>query len=229
MRLPAAPVALMAASAASLFLGFTVLGDVVAGFILYYLACCIGLPLAELLVLRRLRPGDLPRVLGLGRLTRGNLALGLAAGTGMLVLMLAALVLLREPVFGDGTIMATLASWGAGGDRLVPVFLVMVTFNGVVEELFWRGYLHERLSGLGNRLLANALPAACFGLQHVFVVSSLVRDPWITALFLAGITGAGAAWAFLRERSGSLWPSLLSHVMVTAGYMGAFGLMSPAA
>lgn len=223
---PAGALAAMLASASSLFVGFTVLRSAVAGFALYYLVCCVGIPLFDFLFLRRAAGRDIPALVGLGTMRRSHLLLGLGAGGAMVAIMLAALAILRGPVFGDGTIMAALARWGVDRDRLPAVFAVMLAFNGAVEEFFWRGYLHGSLSAMADRRLAGALPTLFFGCQHVFVVSAIVRDPAVVALFIAGITGAGAAWAFMRERSRSLLPCVVSHMMVTAGYMGAFYLMS---
>lgn len=140
----------------------------------------------------------------------------------MVAAMLLALLLLRDRIFADGRILAALQGWGVPREGLALVFVVMLAFNGALEECFWRGYLHERLGGLRGRAAALALPTLVFGGQHFFVVSTIVADPWIVALFLAGITGAGAVWAFIRERCGRLLPAVLSHMVVTAGYMLVF-------
>jgi uncharacterized protein len=216
------PLLLMLASAASLFLGFWVLRSALAGFLLYYLLCCLLLPALDVLVLRRVPLRLLPASLGLRRLSRRELGLGLGSGLLMSAAMLAALALFRGLVFGDGRIRETLAGWGVSGRNLVLVYLVMLAFNGVVEELFWRGFLHGRLAALPSRLLALGLPALLFASQHLFVLSRLVADPALVALFLAGIFGAGLVWGLLRERSGSVVPCALSHALVTASYMGAF-------
>lgn len=221
MKKYAAPLVMMLASAFSLFLGFKVLRSVVAGFALYYLVCCIGLPLVDLLFARRLGPRRIAAAIGLAKPRRHELLVGLVSGLAMDAIMVAALALFRDRVFANGSVQATLELWGAGGSNLVLVFLVMLAFNGALEELFWRGYLHEKFSGMEKRLAALAIPSLFFGLQHVFVISSLVADPALVALFVFGITGSGAIWAFIRERWGLL-SSVLSHVLVTAGYMAAF-------
>jgi uncharacterized protein len=231
------PIAFMAASAASLFLGFTILRSAFAGFVLYYLACCLVLPALDILVLRGLprrgkpRPGTplrrVPALLGLVAPRRSDIALGLGSGVAMAAAMLAALALFKGSIFSDGRIQSVLRAWGASGQNLALVYIVMLAFNGAVEELFWRGYLHGKLEALPNRLAALGLPTFFFGAQHVFVVSSLVADPALVALMLLGILGAGAAWSALRERTGSVVPCVLSHALVTAGYMGALCWFSP--
>jgi membrane protease YdiL (CAAX protease family) len=222
------PLAFMAASSLSLFLGFTLLRSALAGFVLYYLACCLALPALDILVLRGTPPRLVPALLGLKAPRRADVALGLGSGAAMTAAMLIALAFLKESVFGDGRIQSVLGLWGASGRNLALVYVVMLAFNGAVEELFWRGFLHERLGAIPNRLFALGLPTLFFGAQHLFVVSSLVADPALVALLLLGILGAGAVWALLRERTRSVLPCILSHVLVTAGYMGALSWFGPA-
>jgi membrane protease YdiL (CAAX protease family) len=50
-------------------------------------------------------------------------------------------------------------------------------------------------------------------------IQALVPVPWLAALMLAAVFGAGVGWAWLRERTGSVWPALLSHGAATTAYM----------
>jgi membrane protease YdiL (CAAX protease family) len=225
----APPIAAMLASAASLFLGFWVLRSAAWGFALYYLVCCLGIPFFDLVLKRGLPPRRLPGALGFGKPRGRELALGLGSGAAMVAIMLVALVLLRDRVFGSGEVEAALSSWGVPREYLALLCAVMLALNGAAEEFFWRGYLHERLAFLSKRYLAVGLSTFFFGAQHLFVISSIVRDPAVVSLFLFGITGAGAIWGYMRERSGSLVPCVLSHMMVTAGYLGIFLYYSSAA
>jgi membrane protease YdiL (CAAX protease family) len=227
MKRLAVPLAAMAASAASLFLSFTVLKSAIAGFVLYHLLCCIVLPAADFLVLKKASPRSVAALLGFRKPWRRDLALGLGLGAFMAAVMILALSFLRAGVFESGKIHEALGEWGVSGRNMVLVYIVMIAFNGAVEELFWRGYLYERLRFLPNRFLALGLPAFFFGAQHLFVISRLVADPALIALFLLGILGAGAVWSVLREHSAGILPCLVSHVMVTAGYMGALFFFSP--
>lgn len=227
MSVFALPLIAMAASAAALFLGFMALRSAVAGFVLYYLACCLVLPAADFLALRKISPRRIPGLLGLRRPTRADLAAGFAAGAAMAAPMLVVLALFKGAVFGDGRVHSVLISWGASDRNMATIYIVMLAFNGAVEELFWRGYLHERLKALPNRFLALGLPTFFFGAQHVFVVSSLVANRAVVGLFLVGILGAGAIWSYMRERIGSVIPCVVSHMIVTAGYMGALFFLAP--
>jgi membrane protease YdiL (CAAX protease family) len=41
----------------------------------------------------------------------------------------------------------------------------------------------------------------------------------VAVLFMAAIFAAGFGWGWLREKTGSVWPALLSHAGATVGYM----------
>ena len=159
MKKLAVPIILMLASAVSLFLGFTVLRSAFAGFALYYLLCCITLPLLDILVLRKIPARCIPELLGFSPPKKKDIVLGVWAGLAMAAAMLVALVVFRDVVFGDGRIGAVLKGWGASGKNAVVVYIVMLVFNGALEELFWRGYLYDRLRAMPNRFLALGLPA----------------------------------------------------------------------
>ncbi len=222
MKKVAIPIVFMAASALSLFVAFILLRSASMGFVLYYLVCCLGLPALELLAVRKVPPRGILELLGLDGPGRRGIAIGLGSGLGMAAIMLSALAAFSRQVFGDGRILSVLRGWGVSGNNMAFVYLVMLAFNGAVEEIFWRGFLYDRLRSLPNRIFALGLPVFFFGAQHYFVVSRLVSDPALLGLILFGILGAGAIWSLIRELTRSVVPCVISHAIVTAGYMGAF-------
>jgi len=97
-----------------------------------------------------------------------------------------------------------------GWERLIECarpWWAFVTYSLVVnafcEEYLWRGFLLPK-TGI-------AWGAALFWLMHATAASvfvGLVAAVWVSlpALF------AGVAWGWMRQRFGSLWPSLLTHL-----------------
>ncbi len=79
--------------------------------------------------------------------------------------------------------------------------VVLALFSGFAEELVFRGALWPHLGLWGT----SALFAAC----HWAPIRSLRSYP----LFVLGV---GLLLGWLRERSGSLWPPILLHVVVNA-------------
>jgi membrane protease YdiL (CAAX protease family) len=97
--------------------------------------------------------------------------------------------------------------------------LVIVGLFCFAEEIGWRGYLLPLVQRDG-RPFAAARVGFLHGLWHlpiVFVVagSYLTDGPrWLTVpLFLAVLTTAGVLYGWLRDRTGSVWPAVVSHAV----------------
>jgi uncharacterized protein len=94
----------------------------------------------------------------------------------------------------------------SGGRALssLDLLLLLVLIAGVapfVEELFFRGMLYPLLRRRMGAPATIVLNAALFALIHVY------------PLLLPGLFVVGLFLAYLRERSGSIWPSVLLHAM----------------
>lgn len=88
--------------------------------------------------------------------------------------------------------------------ELVALLVLVAVVAPFAEELFFRGMLYPLLRARMGAAPAIVFNAALFAVAHVVVVL-------IPALFVVGLL-----LAYLRERSGSLWPSLLLHGMQNA-------------
>lgn len=83
-------------------------------------------------------------------------------------------------------------------------FALLVLVAGLVpfaEELLFRGMLYPLLRRRFSPLLAIPLNAAIFAVVHVI------------PLIIPGLFVVGLLLAYLRERSGSVWPSIFYHVL----------------
>jgi membrane protease YdiL (CAAX protease family) len=160
--------------------------------------------------------------LGLGRRELGSGArTGAAAGAcaAAAVLAAAAVPATRGFFLDDRAAAAT----GPGG---LAAGLARITFAAVPpEELTYRSALLGLWLGNGSPAAAVAWSSALFGLSHILPTRStmgqtalgrrLERRPLRQAAFVAGnvaVTGAaGAAFGWLRLRSGSVLAPLLAH------------------
>jgi membrane protease YdiL (CAAX protease family) len=84
-------------------------------------------------------------------------------------------------------------------------FVAILALGGLVipfaEELLFRGVLFGALRRYGP-VLAGLVSATVFGLAHV----------WPPLVLFAFVVGVVHAW--MRERSGSIWPAVVSHAVV---------------
>jgi membrane protease YdiL (CAAX protease family) len=97
------------------------------------------------------------------------------------------------------------------------LFNMIFTFG---EEFGWRGYLLPRLAPLGD-ISATLITGVLWGFWHAPLI--LLDDynypghPWLGILTMVVFTTSlGAVFAWLRFRSGSVWPSTLAHAAINA-------------
>jgi uncharacterized protein len=179
-------------------------------------------------------PSEWHLVLGLASAT-GALALGIAAGldaaglgltrssigpglrTGAIAFVAVAVVV---GVLGLAGILVDDTVDVSTGDMLLRSLVVIPVGTVFVEEVVFRGVLHGLLADIASETSALFLAAGLFGLWHVFPAwvdgattgSVEVGRTAAVAATLAATTAAGAAFGWLRVRSGSLIAPTLAHV-----------------
>jgi membrane protease YdiL (CAAX protease family) len=94
----------------------------------------------------------------------------------------------------------------SGGQALSPtqLFMLLILVAGLAplaEELFFRGMLYPLLRRRLGPAAAISINAGLFALAHFIPI------------LLPGLFIIGLALAYLRERSGSIWPCVLYHVI----------------
>jgi membrane protease YdiL (CAAX protease family) len=110
------------------------------------------------------------------------------------------------------------------------LFNMIFTFG---EEFGWRGYLLPRLAPLGGGWAA-LITGVIWGLWHAPLIVlygyNFPGHPWLGILgMIAFTTALSFVFAWLRFRSGSVWPSTLAHAAVNAQANIALLVLAPAA
>ncbi|HYX48423.1 MAG TPA: CPBP family intramembrane glutamic endopeptidase [Ktedonobacteraceae bacterium] len=107
--------------------------------------------------------------------------------------------------------------------QAVLAFTLAIPLNMIFtfgEEFGWRGYLLPRLSPLGG-VQAAIITGIVWGLWHTPVIVlngyNYPGHPWLGVLMMVIFTTAlSMIFAWLRFRSGSVWPSTLAHAALNA-------------
>lgn len=94
----------------------------------------------------------------------------------------------------------------------ISAVVVLAVLAPLAEELVFRGLLYGWLRGFLPFILTAILTSALFGLAH---------GEWAHAI-VAGILGM--ALAYMREKSGSLWPPIVAHVVNNLIAVGAVAI-----
>jgi membrane protease YdiL (CAAX protease family) len=97
-------------------------------------------------------------------------------------------------------------------------------FHSLLEEYYWRWFVFRQLRHLMAFWPAAMISAIAFTLHHVVVLGVYFKDaPWLIALFAGAIAIGGVFWAWLYNRSGSIFDPWLSHLLLDAGLFFGIG------
>lgn len=89
--------------------------------------------------------------------------------------------------------------------------------HSLMEEYYWRWFVFRRLRDFVSPNAAIAVSSLGFMAHHVIVLA--VYFGWtspVTYLFSAGVAVGGAVWAWIYQRSDSLYGPWFSHLLVDA-------------
>jgi CAAX protease family protein len=162
-----------------------------------------------------------------GTPSRGQRSRLLLAGALALVTALVTggfLVLTHDLFLAPDRLDATITGWGVSSKRVPAMLAVMGMLDAAAEELFWRGYIPGRVAWTrpdkaGSTVLTILLPAVLYASYHAVTIGHLVDKGEGAIIMTGGVLGAGVFWGWLRHRTGSVWPPLLSHAGAVLAYL----------
>lgn len=108
--------------------------------------------------------------------------------------------------------------------------LSTMTVIALTEEIGWRSYLLPRMQALLPRSRAAVAVGFLHGLFHlplILLTSTYdnVGSRWVVApMVVLSITAAGVFYAWLKDRSGSIWPVAFAHATVNV-FIDGLGLV----
>lgn len=153
----------------------------------------------------------------------GGLRLGLVSGVAVAVAtwLLYDELLRGTPLFSTavGRMRDRLLGFGLDNAWRYAVFgLFYCLVHSALEEYYWRWYVFGQLRRLVARWPAIWISAFGFMLHHVVLVGTLFGwRPGVTIVLSLSVPVAGAFWAWLYDRTGSLLGPWLSHLLVDVG------------
>lgn len=174
----------------------------------------LALPYVALAALAARRLGRKGALRPLLRFRPGDPSLGILFGAAMVV---AAWALARWLWPRGSVAHAWLARvFAVMGEQPGALALVGLVIMAALEELVWRGLVQTELSErLGPRRgwIAGAVLYAAAHLPALQTLADASAGP--NPLLVLAALGCGLCWAFLRERSGRLWPGMFAHAAFT--------------
>ena len=109
----------------------------------------------------------------------------------------------------------------ASPGRYTALASFLAVAHSLLEEYYWRWFVFGRLRRLVPLPAAIGLSSSAFMAHHVIVLGRFFpTDFWSAAVPLSlCIAIGGAFWAWLYDRSGSIYATWISHLLVDAAIM----------
>lgn len=181
-----------------IFIGLQLAGSVVVTFLLFY-SWLLGVPLID-----KAFPKERMKV------TKAALVLGIISGLLFFVFIYGGLSWLHVYLLDIEALRALLVDWGFTGPGEIGLVLVLLILNPVLEEVYWRGYMFEKLRVKGSAVHAISMTAAFYTLYHVLSVIHIFQAGY-TLVAVIPVLIAGLFWGYIRERTGSITAAIIGH------------------
>ena len=202
-----------------IFLGLQVISSVPVTFLLFY-SWLLLVPVVDGLFVKKGTPRETFSSLGFS-IQRNNVWTGLWTGFIFLFVILSGGYFFQSFLFDRADLSELLARWNFTGDFTGGLVLILMLINPVLEEMYWRGYMHDKLTRKYKPQTVILLTALFYSLYHLLSVIPLFAWPY-NVMMVVPVFLAGLIWGYMRQRHHSVVGSIISHVLADAGIMGIY-------
>ncbi|WP_422122299.1 CPBP family intramembrane glutamic endopeptidase [Planococcus sp. X10-3] len=187
-----------------MFIGLYLFENVAVTFLLFY-GWLLGVPL-----LGKAFPKERMQ------LSKQGLLIGIVSGVIFFIFIVGSMIWLHEYLLDRAELRSLLVAWGFIGPGEIGLVLVLLLLNPVLEEVYWRGYLFEKIRVEGSARKAITVTAAFYTLYHVLTVMQIFEVAF-TLIAVIPVLIAGLFWGYIRERTGSITATIIGHGLADLG------------
>ncbi|KGX85929.1 CPBP family intramembrane glutamic endopeptidase [Pontibacillus marinus] len=145
-----------------------------------------------------------------------SLKVGIWSGIIAFISIFGGLAWLQRYVIDVDDLLVLLKEWGFTGNIVLWLILILVVINPILEELYWRGFMHQKLSSRFNTYVVFLLTTTFYSLYHLLSVIPMFEWPWnvfsVIPVFLAGLF-----WSYMRQKWNTIIGGIVSHVLADLG------------
>lgn len=192
--------------AVMIFIGLQLMGNVVVTFFLFY-SWLFAVP-----ILDKAFPKD--RL----KMTKPALLIGILSGLLFFVFIFGGLSWLHHYLLDVEELRLLLVDWGFIGPGEIALVLVLLILNPILEEVYWRGYMYEKLRRKRSALYTISLTSVFYTLYHVLSVIHIFEGGYalvaVIPVFIAGLF-----WGYIREKTTSITAAIMGHFLADLGIM----------
>ncbi|WP_406866424.1 CPBP family intramembrane glutamic endopeptidase [Priestia megaterium] len=155
-------------------------------------------------------------------LTKKSLYVGTLSGVLCAAAIIGSSLLFSGKIFHVEDMQAVLQIWGFSGWKVTVLAVVLIFINPVLEEMYWRVYIQNKVKKHVSVLASSAVTSSFYTLYHVFIILPVFVFPF-NVISVIGVFSAGMMWAYIRERYG-IKGAIISHALADAAIMIVYGL-----
>lgn len=187
-----------------IFIGLQVLESVIIAFLLFY---------SWLLAVPMLAGGvHLDRF----KTTSRTVLLGFGSGLFFFLFIYGGLYWLHIYLIDIDQLRVLLLEWGFSPRVEIWLLLILLVVNPILEEVYWRGFIYEKLRRAGTARFAILMTSVFYTLYHLLSVIPIFNGFYgmvaVIPVFIAGLV-----WGYIRERTGSITATIIGHVLSDMG------------
>jgi membrane protease YdiL (CAAX protease family) len=197
--------------AVMIYLGLYVIGNVAITFVLFY-GWLLVLPAAKFI-------GNKSSITNWKqKFTMKSLLYGLTSGLLCMMLIYISFTLLLDSIFELSSLQQLLLEWGFSGSNVIWLILVLILVNPLLEELYWRDYVHNLLKnkiGVPRTIITTSI---FYSLYHFLSLIPMLNFPF-SIIAVVPVFFAGIIWGYFRVKLNSIISPVISHVLADTGIM----------
>lgn len=151
-------------------------------------------------------------------LTKKSLFVGVISGVICLGAIYSFVFFFQSSVLNIPELQQVLVEWDFNGAKVILLILVLIFINPILEELYWREFMHSRLVHKIGNVKTIFVTSIFYSLYHLIVVIEIFSFPF-NALAVIPVFLAGIMWGIFRIQLKSIAASIVSHSLADIGIM----------
>ena len=203
-----------------IFLGLQIFHNVAFTFILYQGLICFLIPIIDLFIIKKLSIKEAFHLLGFYANTN-NQKKGILIGISLGILYASTIFLLyfflKDYLIDIKEINILFREWNINNRYSFTLIFVMIFGNPVLEEIYWRGYIMDRLTFPKSIFITSFFYALYHLIPTINFFSIIYGIVFAILIFCTGLI-----WAYLRYKFKSIYPSIISHFAADLAIMIIF-------
>ena len=149
-------------------------------------------------------------------LSMQSVVFGLLSGIMCLFTIFGAMLWFEGLLFEVEHISVVLHEWGFSGTKVWGFIFVLIFVNPLLEEWYWREFMHVRLHALISAKMAVIMTSFFYSLYHLLVLIPLFALPF-SLIATIPVFVAGLLWGYFRVFFKSIIPTVISHTLADLG------------